>query len=124
MELHFKTIPHKDQRYETVGDYYEENGVQEFRVSDMKNKDYEFLIFLHEAIEQYLTAKKGIKEEDITAFDEAYEAKRQEGDFTEPGDDKNAPYYAEHQFATGIERILAAHLGVDWEAYDKTVCEL
>jgi hypothetical protein len=39
----------------------------------------------------------------------------------EPGDHPDAPYKREHCFATGIERLLAAELGVDWTAYEHTL---
>jgi len=47
----------------------------------------------------------------------AYERNRREGDLGEPGDDPRAPYYREHQFASGMERLMAAELGVDWQQY-------
>jgi hypothetical protein len=40
-------------------------------------------------------------------FDKAYEAKRKPDDDSEPDDDLKAPYYRQHQTATGIERLLA-----------------
>jgi hypothetical protein len=130
LHIYTDTIPHSEQRYPTVGDYWEtvEHGVyplrREVRVSEMGNIDYEFLVAIHEQIEQHLCKKRGISEETITAFDIAYEAARPEGDTTEPGNDTRAPYYHEHQFATSIERQLAAALGVDWNKYDQTVNEL
>jgi hypothetical protein len=36
---------------------------------------------------------------------------------SEPGDDPRAPYYREHQFASGMERLMAAELGIDWQQY-------
>jgi hypothetical protein len=124
-KINIETIPHNQHRYETVGDYWkDENGIEQFRVSNMGNSDYEFLVILHELIEQKLTEKRGIKEEDITKFDEAYEANRKEGDDSEPGDDVNAPYRKEHFTATNIERIMAQELGVDWKTYDDTVMSL
>lgn len=118
-------IPHHEQRYETVGDYwYPQSFRQEVRISDMQNEDYEFLVLIHELIEAHLCRKRGIKEEDIKAFDEAYEAKRQEGDFTEPGDSAEAPYRTEHWFATFIEAQIAEELGVDWEEYSNVVNSL
>lgn len=40
-------------------------------------------------------------------------------DTSEPGDDIHAPYYKQHQLATGIERIFIAETGADWNAYEK-----
>jgi len=125
MKIVIKTIPHDQHRYETVGDYYTDcDGTKNIVVSDMGNEDYALLVALHELIEQTLTEKRGIKEEDITAFDEEYEKNRKEGDESEPGDDVNAPYKKEHFFSTNVERLMAAELGVDWKEYDKTVMSL
>lgn len=121
LDLTIKTIPHSSQRYETVGDYVQKDETWGFSISDMKNADYEFLVAVHELIEWYLTQKRGIEEEDITAFDTAYESRRPEGDTSEPGDSPDAPYRKEHQFATEIEKRLAEELGVQWEEYDKAV---
>ncbi len=42
MDIHIKTVPHKEQRYNTVGDYWIEDRVIQIRVSEMGNEDYEF----------------------------------------------------------------------------------
>jgi hypothetical protein len=125
MEIVIMTIPHKEQRYETVGDYWKGlGGSTQIRVSDMDNADYEFLVALHELVEQKLCEKRGIKEEDITAFDIEFENNRAEDDDSEPGDDPMAPYKKEHLFATGIEKLVAAELGIDWKTYDEKVMSL
>lgn len=121
-----KTIPHSKQRYPTCGDYWiDKDDVLQVRVSKMNDK-YEFLIAIHELIEQFLSEERGIKGKDIDAFDIKFEKDRAKGFHTdeEPGDDKTAPYYKEHQFATGIERVLANELEVDWNNYDTEVTDL
>ena len=125
MKIQLKTIPHSSHRYETVGDYWVgQNGVRQVRVSDMGNEDYEFLVGLHEQIEQHLCLKRGITEESISAFDIAYEANRPEGDESEPGDHPDSPYRKEHFFATNIERMIALELGVEFAEYSKAVMSL
>lgn len=119
-----QTLPHNKQRYPTVGDWFDAHGLTVFRISNMENEFYERLVFLHEFIEQTLCLKRDIKEWDVDAFDMAYEDNRRDGDDSEPGDSELAPYYAEHQFATAIERRMAAELGIDWDHYDKTVTAL
>ena len=125
MDIHIQTIPHKQQRYETVGDYFaNSDGSTEVRISDMGNEDYAFLVALHELIEFWLTQKRGIKEEDITAFDIMFEEERKEGKHSaedEPGDDPRAPYRDEHRIATIIEMLIARELEVDWFKYDEAV---
>jgi hypothetical protein len=121
-------IPHADQRYDTVGDWlFKKLYSSEYltiTVSDMNNSDYEFLVGIHELIEAYLCHKRGIKESDVTAFDIEFEKNRPAGDTSEPGNHPDAPYRAEHIFASRIERMVADEIGVDWELYDKTVNEL
>ena len=127
MNLNLHTIKHSQQRYPTVGDWIVDNSnVPAFTilVSDMRNRDYEFLVMLHEMVEVYLCWKRGIKQEDVDAFDKNYEAKRPEGDFSEPGDSKRAPYYREHQFATKLERLMAREMGIAWDTYNNTVEQL
>ena len=122
-----KTIPHHTHRYPTVGDYFRSKDnpkKQNFRISDMGNKDYEMLVLIHELIEAHLCEKRKISWDKIDDFDKEFERNRKEGNVDEPGNDKNAPYYHEHRFAENIERQLAHELGVDWFAYDKQVNEL
>lgn len=139
-------ISHDRQRYPTTGDWtFTPDGLL-VSVSHMHNDDYEFLVAIHETIEAWLCKKHGIKDEDVCAFDEAYEERRAYAaemgylganpgylsgtlvrdfscrcnvtEISEPGDDIHAPYYKQHQIATGVERILAAELGVSWNEYE------
>ncbi len=119
-----QSIPHANQRYETVGDYIETGGVTKITVSEMPDTRYELLVAIHELIEKTLVDAHGIRVADIDAFDRAFEEARPEGDESEPGDAPNAPYRCEHRFATRIERLLAKALGVDWNIYDRVVVGL
>jgi hypothetical protein len=123
MNVVAKSIPSQEHRYPTCGDYWmDENGIKQFRVSEMNNDDYHFLVFIHELIEEHLTSKRGIKEPDIKAFDEMFEKEREQGlwkEDDEPGFDPRAPYKKEHFFAESIERIIASELGIDWVEYEK-----
>lgn len=125
MRIIVETIPHGDQRYETVGDYQTaENGDMTVLVSEMGNSDYEFLVAIHELVEATLCRKRGITDEAITAFDVEFEGQRAPGDIREPGDDRNAPYKNEHCLATAVERMCCAALGVSWEDYEAAVLRL
>ena len=120
-------VKHDQQRYETVGDWQWRDKNKEnllITVSDMKNWKFNFLVAFHEQVEVMLCKARNIKQEDVDDFDMAYEARRQEGDTSEPGDDPMAPYYNEHQFATKIEKMMAEELGVEWSEYDKTVSSI
>lgn len=119
-------IPHKEQRYPTIGDYFPDRSIPgwQFNVSRLSSPDHEFLVAIHELIEWYLTQKRGIKERDITRFDKEYEKNRKIGDVSEPGDSSKAPYHREHVFATKIERLIAKELGVDWKEYEDDINSL
>lgn len=137
MHIYIDTIEHSAQRYATVGDWIltppkvalgNGGSVEACRltihVSRMNNKDYEFLVGIHEAIEAYLCYRRGISQASVDSFDKQFENDREPGDESEPGDSPDAPYRREHFTATTIERMLAAELGVDWNEYDKTVNQL
>ena len=127
MKIDIETIEHKDHRYETVGDYWEDEGVRYIRVSDMGNEKYEFLVALHELIEQALCKDRGVTNEQIDEWDLGFEEQRKAGmrsETAEPGDAEFCPYKKEHFFATNIERLMAAELGVDWREYENKINSL
>lgn len=125
-------IPHREQRYNTCGDYFEEKleyspelggypTLLHVKVSKLPSRREMFLVAIHELIELALCEAEGIGIEEIDRFD------MQEGmdiEGIEPGDHPDAPYYKQHQIASGIERILAAEMGVDWLTYERHIAEL
>jgi hypothetical protein len=113
--LNVKTIPHNDQRYETIGDWFMEGGCLQVRVSSMANSDYEFLVAIHEIIEKQLCKKMGITEQQVDAWDLMHE------DNPEPGAMEGCPYREAHMISEGVERALAVKLAVDWEHYGQTI---
>jgi hypothetical protein len=125
MEIHIKTIPHNNQRYETVGDYfYDDLGVLQVRISDMGNTFYETLVAIHELTEELLTKHRGLTEQEIMDFDLYFEKKREMGmidDVSEAGFSNEAPYLREHSLATAIEMQIVAMAGESWTDYDNTV---
>lgn len=126
LHLNIRSIPHNEQRYETVGDWVGNiTRNANISISEMGDVYKEFLVALHEQIEFILCLKHGIKEEDVTQFDLEYELNRSSNDLTsEPGDDPKAPYNKEHIFATMIERMVCNELGIVWEDYEKTIYSL
>jgi hypothetical protein len=119
-------VPHRKQRYETVGDWIPGRPA-EIRVSKMKDQRYVFLVALHEMIEYELCKKNGISDNEVVAFDINFEAERRINMHpveAEPGNDPRAPYRDEHDFATMIEMMVAQKLGVKWSAYEKTLMSL
>jgi hypothetical protein len=120
LRIVIETIDHSKQRYPTVGDWQiGKAGNLHITVSKMSDQRYEFLVGMHEAIEAYLAMHAGVTQDAVDKFDRAYEAKRKPGDDSEPGDDPRAPYYRQHQVVTGIERLLAVELSVNWRDYDR-----
>jgi hypothetical protein len=128
MKINIETIRHYRQRYETLGDYwYDPDGRIQVRVSSTGNDDYDFLIMIHELIEEHLTKRRGLSEPDIKAFDEKYEKEREEGfhkEDDEPGFDERAPYRVDHTISTGVELLLCGIMGLDWEAYGRKLNEI
>ncbi len=121
-EINIKFIPHAEQRYVTVGDYWKDyNGNLQIRVSCLDNEDMENLIAVHELNEALLVYKRGISEEEITKFDIDFDEANREG---EPGDALDSPYRKEHFFATLAERLLCRELEVNWTEYDNTIINL
>jgi len=121
--IHAKSLPHSEQRYETVGDWWEKrpNANWHVRVSEMSDWRYMLLVIMHELIEMSLCVQRGIPEERITAYDVAFEANRLPGNVEEPGEQPDAPYRREHLFAEQLEHMLADELGVDWKDYEAEV---
>ena len=128
MIIDFKVIPHRKQRYPTVGDYFLKHGRWMFRVSKMKDKRYPIAVFLHEMIECFMCRVLGVRQKDIDRYDMEYERLRPKGitpcgcnPREEPGDDPHAPYHRPHQVATECERLICEALGIKWEQYCEVV---
>lgn len=125
MNIIAKTVDFYSQRYITLGDYFHKQERLNVLISDTGNEDYNFLILLHELVEEYLTRRLGIKEEIITEFDMKFE----NGDiknsslYAEPGDHPKSPYRKQHRFSENIERLIAHEMGIDFNDYDKYLCK-
>lgn len=159
MKIYIETIPHKNHRYETTGDWSpgeligDYNGIVRscfdpvhgdaliVRVSDLGNWKYELCVGIHETVEAALCKEAGITEAAVTAFDKEFEEARLKKFPTpdgfkfkfrdafyrvemEPGDSRFAPYWAQHQTATIVERKLADAIGVDWVEYERACADL
>lgn len=121
MNTHIISIPHGDQRNPAgIGDYWvAKDGSTYIAVSKMPDWRYEFLIALHEFVEEALTRHHGIKEPDIMEFD-------LQSLHDDPGMEGHAPYHREHVAATSIEMLVAGMLDVRWAEYEracKFVCD-
>jgi hypothetical protein len=134
-EKQFVALPHAPTP-EALADW-ERRASQEaliIRVSDMPDWRYEALVAVHELVEAILCRNDGVSEPDaIKPFDIEFETARETqaddgrsvfefrgrvvGIDEEPGDDPDAPYQKQHNFATAVERMLCAALNVKWDAY-------
>ena len=76
----FETIPHKLQRYPSVGDYQEQQFDDEtavcFTISKMSNWRYMLLVMVHELIEYSIVKHQKIPLRKIDAWDIAFEKQR------------------------------------------------
>lgn len=114
LKIEIKTIPHTQQRYDTIGDYIDNpDGSRQILISELGNPDYEFLVAIHELIEQHLCLKRFISESSISEFDRSYRGLHRD----DPGQDTNAPYHKEHMFASGIEKALCEEMGISYYKY-------
>lgn len=120
MKIIIETIPHERQRIPgQVGDWrWITPATLLVQVSTMSEMRHCAAIAVHEVVEALLCWNDGVAEKDVDAFDKAYT-----GD-GKPGDDPAAPYHRQHCFATAVERMLIAALGVPWGDYAKAVEDL
>lgn len=124
MKIIIESIPHDKQRYSTVGDWYEEEGVIHIKISELHNWRNIALVAVHELVELLCCKHDGVSQQVVDDFDIEYEAKRKEGDESEPGDDPASPYMRQHCIATAVERLLAAELDVSWKEYEAELYKL
>lgn len=124
MIVTIQTIRHDKQRYDTAGDWlvtmnrltaHQPSLNLDVRISSMQNWRHEALVAIHELIEALLCHHAGISQQAVDEFDMAHP------DAPEPGDLADAPYRHQHAIASGIERLLAAELGVDWLEYEQAI---
>lgn len=129
MRILIETIPHRSQRYGTCGDWRWVQSTTSslgnhllIRVSSLGDWRYEALVAMHELIEALLCQERGIAEPEVDQFDLHWVPEA--GGPDEPGDDIEAPYYREHQYATAVERALAVELRVYWQLYERAIAAL
>lgn len=116
MKLRTEIVPLEDQRYSTLGDYYQESdGTWVIKITDTGNSLYNQLILFHEITELILILRKGLTEQEITDFDIA------NSHLDEPGESIEAPYHLEHKAAEDLEFMLCQYLKLSWTKYNKHI---
>ena len=120
MNIHIQVIPNSQMRPEVDGaDWFWDNkGDLQVRVAPMSCWRFEILLAIHEAVEAIMCKHNGVSQHQVDEFDQRYDLAHPHTDDSEAGDDPAAPYEREHCFATAIERILCAEMGVHWKIYD------
>ena len=127
--IRIEFIDHEQQSYSTSGDWkflpsQEDPDMLVVYVSSMGDLDMQLCVAIHELIEARLCMKDKIKESDVTDFDIAYEEKRPRDDYSEPGNDPDAPYHEQHLVATEVEEKVADALEVNWRLYAEKINQL
>lgn len=123
-------IPQVEQRYGTLGDYFQNEKyphIDQYRMSNFSKVEdnpvtarmYAIAVLVHELVEFEQCKRDGVPEQLITDFDMAFEMLGKPG---EPGDDPEAPYFHQHQRATFVERAVISAFGLNWDEYEKK-CE-
>ena len=115
LEVWIKSIPAKNMRYPSCGDWYESIAGTQIRVSDMQDWKKEMCVAVHELVEQAVCRADGVTAEDVDEYDSAHAESGDEPDI--PG----SPYRRAHWIAYLVEMQLAAALGLDWTAYGKAL---
>jgi hypothetical protein len=134
MKINIEVIPHKEHRYETVGDWWlDAEGVLQVRVSKMSDSRYSALVVIHELAEVLIESVKRTGQlvvpqslvDETDKFDKAYEAAREpDNEEGEPGCEPTCPVYQGHMAASAIENIAAMLLGINYNEYADEIASL
>lgn len=111
--ISIRIIDHKDQRYDTAGDYIELGDEWFITLSKTNDWRYWFLVLIHELVEMGLTKNDNIDWDKIDLFDMIGDGSESD----DPGSLENAPYHEQHKKAEQVEKMVAKFLGVDWQEY-------
>lgn len=116
--IHIEFIPHRDQRYDTVGDWqiFPDNGITELVISVSRmpgNPLFEQAVALHELTEALLCDAAGISQKVVDAWDMEVAA-----DSLDPGTEPGCPYAEQHAIALLVEQKFLNEAGIDWDTYN------
>ena len=114
MKITIQTIKHEEQRYDTVGDYWEDaDGTMQFRITDTGNKIVNFMCLMHELTEWFWCVVRGLPLESVDTFDLNHL------DAEEPGCLSDAPYHEGHELGEVVEKVLENGLGISHKEVDE-----
>lgn len=120
MDIHIKVIPRGEMRPEVDGAdwYFDEKGDLQVRVAPMSDWRYEIALAFHEAFEAALCKDHGVSQQEVDAFDRAFELAHPDQPDLNAGDEQTAPYRREHNYATIVDRLFIGACGLNWKDYD------
>jgi hypothetical protein len=114
--IHIEFIPQSDQRYDTVGDYFEDDDAIHFHITAFPNSAYSWAIMLHELTEKFLKDRDGVTDAEVDVWDLGPGA-----ELDDPGLSPAAPYHPHHMMADSIEREFILFAGEDWIEYEGAI---
>ena len=121
MDISIKTIPMKEMRYKTIGDWwFDEYGNIEIRVAELGDWKLEAIVYIHELVEILLCKFKGITQKQVDDFDMSEYGLSLE----EPGLDLKAPYFEQHAIALKVEELLYKELDVNVDEFEDKMGEV
>jgi len=106
-------IPHRQQRYRTVGDWFFDGDVLRINASATPDERHQQLVAVHELVEALTCNVDGVTQEAVDAFDMGAGAA-----LAEPGDSADAPYHEQHNVAHQVEGEVLAAMHVHWDEYE------
>ena len=118
------TLPWEQLRsYPDIGDWMvnEDNSPALICAADTGDDISNAGILLHEIIEALLCWVHGVKEEDVTEFDQNFFVRQANGEIAQdkaPGDDPSAPYHTWHLVAERFEREFIVQAGMMWNQHE------
>jgi hypothetical protein len=120
MDIVIRVIPEVQQRAEVNGAdwFFDADGNLQVRVSPMSDWRYETALALHEVFEACLCKNNGVTQKSVDDFDMAYDKAHPDEPDLNAGDEVDAPYATEHNFAIIVDRLFIGACGLKWKVYD------
>jgi hypothetical protein len=116
-------IDHIGQRYDTVGDWFFMNDrelhIKASRIPNDPDNEKSLAIAIHELVEALLCRAHGVSQKEVDNFDLKWTPHKDS--LNELGDDPDSPYHLEHGYATSVERLIIAAMGLNWTEYERSI---
>lgn len=114
-------VPVREQRFTTLGDWWEEeSGRFVISISIMSDWRHEFCVLIHELTEWAICQAAGISTAACDEFDALWEGWIENGlvdIYKEAGFDRRCPYRRGHVWGARMERLFCFLLGANWRQY-------